>query len=56
MLLTMHAHASDAERVILEPVIFSKSVDYRRDVKRGKIERDPTTDAQLAAYAGRIAR
>ena len=52
----MHAEMNDAERAIADPIIFSKSVDYRRDVKRGKIDRDPTTDAQLADYAGRITR
>lgn len=55
-LLTAHANARDAERSILEPVIFSKAVDYRRDVKQHKIglEEKAQTDALLADYNARV--
>ena len=48
----MHADASDAERGILEPVIFSKVVNYKRDVKRNQITQEDRarTDALLADY------
>jgi hypothetical protein len=52
-LLRRHATASAAaERAILEPTIFSKVVDYRRDVKRGKVtaEDKAITDSLLAQY------
>jgi hypothetical protein len=41
-------------RGILQPVIFSKLVNYHRDVKRRKIEPDPTIEEQLAQYKIRI--
>jgi len=50
----LHTAASAAERAILEPVIFSKSVDYRRDVKCGKINRNERTDALLARYKEQV--
>jgi hypothetical protein len=50
----MHKDATDAERAILEPVIYSASINYRRDVKRGKITRDAMTDAMLARYKERV--
>ncbi len=52
----MHAAARDAERTVLEPVIFSKAVDYRRDVKQNKIspEEKIQTDALLAGYNARV--
>ena len=53
-LLERHQAASEAERVILQPIIFSKSVDYRRDVKRGKISPDATIDGLLAKYKERV--
>jgi len=34
----------------LQPVIFSKLVNYHRDVKRRKIEPDPIVEKQLAQY------
>lgn len=47
-LLRRHA-GSPTDRAIIEPAIFSKVVDYRRDVKRGQVA-DPATDALLANY------
>jgi hypothetical protein len=35
-------------------VIFSKTVDYHRDVKRRKLDPDPTIEEQLAQYKNRI--
>jgi hypothetical protein len=51
-LLRQHATATPAERAIIEPVIFSKAVDYRRDVKRGKVsaEDQAATNELLARY------
>jgi hypothetical protein len=51
-LCQLHSLASPAERTILESIIFSKVVDYRRDVKRGKIspENKAITDSLLAQY------
>lgn len=54
--MSAHATATPAEREVLEPVIFSKLVDYRRDVKRGKITADPTTEKLLATYTARLKR
>jgi hypothetical protein len=48
-LLHKHATASPAERAIIEPLIFSRLVDYRRDVKRG-IAADAATDELLSNY------
>jgi hypothetical protein len=42
--------ANDADRALIEPVIFSKTVDYRRDVKRRKIAADAATDELLRKY------
>lgn len=41
----------------MEPVIFSKAVDYRRDVKQQKVGPDEKaqTDALLADYSARVA-
>lgn len=50
----MHVDSSEAMRGILEPVIFTKSITYKRDVKRGVIKLDPSTDALLAAYKARL--
>jgi hypothetical protein len=46
----MHASASAAQRGILEPIIFSKAVDYRRDVKRGIIHSEARIDELLKAH------
>jgi hypothetical protein len=40
----------------LEPVIYSQSITYRRDVKRGSINPDPNLDALLAGYKARLMR
>ena len=51
-LLLLHNAALPAERAILEPVIYSKAINHRRDVKRNKINPDDRDriDALLAAY------
>jgi hypothetical protein len=49
-LLHRHSTASPAERATIEPVVFSKTVDYRRDVKRRKIAADAATDELLRKY------
>ena len=51
-LLELHADADDALRSILESVIYSKTIDYRRDVKHGKIDNEEKarTDAALRRY------
>ncbi len=41
-------------RSALEPLIYSKAIDHKRDVKRGKINHDPIIDELLAAYRSRI--
>ncbi len=46
---TPERRASLAERAIIEPVIFSRLVDYRRDLKRGQ-GADAVTDTLLASY------
>jgi len=48
-LLHRHSAASPADRAIIEPAIFSKVVDYRRDVKRGQAA-DAVTDELLRNY------
>jgi hypothetical protein len=53
-LLERHRDATKAERTILEPLIFTKSVDYRRDVKRRRISPDATTDGLLTEYKERV--
>jgi hypothetical protein len=44
--------ANDAERALIEPVVFSRLVDFRRNVRRGNItaEEKVATDALLANY------
>ena len=51
-LLVLHSRAAPAERAILEPVIYSKAINYRRDVKRNKIHPDDRAriDVLLAEY------
>jgi hypothetical protein len=51
-LLLLHDAAPPAERAILEPVIYSKAINYRRDVKRNRIKPDDRAriDVLLAAY------
>jgi hypothetical protein len=55
-LVQRHATSSEAEHAILEPVIYSQSITYRRDVKRGSINPDPNLDALLAGYKARLMR
>jgi hypothetical protein len=52
----MHADASNAERAVLEPIIFTKAVDYRRDVKQNKIsaENQAHTGTLLFDYNARV--
>jgi hypothetical protein len=38
----------------MESLLYSKSIDYRRDVKRGTIPADPRTDALLARYKRQV--
>jgi hypothetical protein len=51
-LLRKHANAAPAERALIEPILFSRLVDFRRDVKRGRITAKDkgVTDALLAKY------
>jgi hypothetical protein len=51
-LLRRHVTASAAERSLIETAVFPKIVDYRRDVKRGKVsaEDKAITDSLLAQY------
>jgi hypothetical protein len=51
-LLARHATANQSERAILEPVIFTLTVNYRRDLKHGRINPDDRAriDALLTAY------
>jgi len=51
-LLLLHDAAPPAERATLEQVIYSKAINYRRDVKRNKIHPDDRAriDVLLAEY------
>jgi hypothetical protein len=51
-LLLLHDAAPPADRAILEPVIYSKAINYRRDVKRKRISPDDRDriDVLLTAY------
>ena len=51
-LLLLHDAAPPSERAILEPVIFTRAINYKRDLRRGKINPDDRDriDALLAAY------
>jgi hypothetical protein len=55
-LLTIHTAATPVERSILEPIIYSKFINYRRDIKQHKIcaADKVRTDALLADYHLRI--
>ena len=39
-LLVLHSRAVPADRAILEPVIFTRVINYKRDLKRNKINLD----------------
>ena len=53
-LLLLHDAGTPAERLTLEPLIFSKAIDRKRDVKHGKISADPIIEALLVAYKARV--
>jgi hypothetical protein len=51
-LLLLHDGAPSTERAILEQVIYSKAINYRRDVKRNRINPDDQAriNVLLTAY------
>jgi hypothetical protein len=50
----MHARADRANREMIEPVIYSKAIDYQRDVRRGAIKVNPATDRLFARYREQV--
>ena len=53
--IDLYASSPPAERSLIEPVISSLTINYMRDLRKGKIKPDPAIDAAQSRYTAHYA-